>query len=285
MSPLIPRPGHRLLRCRVCRLDLTAAGGALVCRNRHSFDVAREGYVNLLRGRKRQPASGGDSPEQLRYRTAFLDAGHFDGIAAIIAEQVQQSGTKPMSSQWRILDAGSGTGHHLARMAEALAPPVVGIGLDISKEAARQAARRWPMLAFAVSDLWTEWPVRDAAVDLVISIFAPKNYPEAARVLRPGGWLAVAYPGADHMIELRDRFGLLSQHEPAARCYTEATGRLIGQPTIRRLHRRTVLDGAAIRSAILMGPNARRITASALDAERGRVAVTFDVILLFARKE
>ena len=82
------------------------------------------------------------------------------------------------------------------------------------------------MLAFAVTDLWTEWPVRDAAVDLVISIFAPKNYPEAARVLRPGGWLAVAYPGADHMIELRDRFGLLSQHEPAARRYTERRKRL-----------------------------------------------------------
>jgi len=215
VSPLIPRPGLGLLRCPVCRHELTAAAGALVCRNRHSFDVAREGYVNLLRGRKRQPASGGDSPEQLRYRTAFLDAGHFDDIAAIIAEQVQQSRTKQMSRQWRILDAGSGTGHHLARMAEALAPPVVGIGLDISRDAARHASRRWPVLAFAVADLWTDWPVQSAAVDLVISIFAPKNYPEAARVLRPGGWLAVAYPGADHMIELRDRFGLLSQHEPA----------------------------------------------------------------------
>jgi 23S rRNA (guanine745-N1)-methyltransferase len=285
VSPLIPRPGHRLLRCPVCRLELTAAAAALVCRNRHSFDLAREGYVNLLRGGKRQPALGGDSREQLRYRAAFLDAGHFDGIAAIIAEQVQQSGTKPMSGQWRILDAGSGTGHHLARMAEALAPPVVGIGLDISKEAARHAARRWPMPTFAVADLWTEWPVQDAAVDLVISIFAPKNYPEAARVLRPDGWLAVAYPGANHMIELRDRFGLLSQHEPATRRYIEAAGRLIGQPIIRRLHRRTVLDGAAIRSAILMGPNARRITASALDAEPRPVAVTFDVNVLFARKK
>jgi hypothetical protein len=87
------------------------------------------------------------------------------------------------------------------------------------------------------------------------------------------------------MIELRDRFGLLAHHTPAARRYTEAAGRLIGQPTIRRLHRRSVLDGAAIRSAILMGPNALRITASALDAEPGPVAVTFDVIVLFARKK
>jgi hypothetical protein len=61
----LPRPGHGLLRCPVCRLELTTAAGALVCRNRHSFDLAREGYVNLLSSRKRQPASGGDSPEQL----------------------------------------------------------------------------------------------------------------------------------------------------------------------------------------------------------------------------
>jgi len=217
VSPLLFRPGHRLLRCPVCRLDLTAAGGALACRNRHSFDLAREGYVNLLRRKKgRRPASGGDSLEQLRHRARLLDAGHFDAIAATIAEHVRQNDTR----WWRILDAGSGTGHHLANIAKAVSPDVVGLGLDLSAGAARQAARHWPMFAFAVTDLWTEWPVRDAAVDLVISIFAPKNYPEAAWVLCPGGWLAVAYPGADHMIELRGRFRLLSQHEPAARRYT-----------------------------------------------------------------
>ena len=161
MSPLIPRPGLGLLRCPVCRHELTAAAGALVCRNRHSFDVAREGYVNLLRGRRRQPASGGDSPEQLRYRTAFLDAGHFDAIAATIAEHVRQNDTRG----WRILDAGSGTGHHLANIAKVLSPDVVSLGLDISAGAARQAARHWPMFVFAVTDLWTEWPVQDGAVD------------------------------------------------------------------------------------------------------------------------
>src|SRR6202035_873382 len=111
--------------------------------------------------------------------------------------------------------------------AEALPQPVIGIGLDISRDAARRAAPRWATLAFAVADLWTEWPVQDAAIDLVISIFAPKNFPQAARVLRPAGWLAVVYPGTDHMAELSDRFGLLRQHKHAARRYTEAAGRLI----------------------------------------------------------
>jgi 23S rRNA (guanine745-N1)-methyltransferase len=272
------------LRCPVCRIDLTAIPGALVCRNHYSFDLSREGYVNLLRGGRRQPASGGDTREQLRYRTAFLEARHFDGIAAKIAEHVQQSDTEPIFGQWRSLDAGSGTGHHLARIAEALAPPVVGLGLDISKDAARRAARRWPMLAFAVADLWTEWPVQDAVIDLVISIFAPKNFPEAARVLRLGGWLAVAYPGTEHMAELRDRFGLMQRHEPAGERYAEAVKRFVGTPTIRRLRRKTVLDDAAIRSAILMGPNARHMPGVGLDAEPRPIAVTFDFMILLARK-
>ena len=59
---------------------------------------------------------------------------------------------------------------------------MVGLGLDISSEAGRYAARRWPSLAFATVDLWREWPIRDAAVDLVVSVVAPKNFAETARV-------------------------------------------------------------------------------------------------------
>jgi len=269
-----------LLQCPVCRLDLIAAGNTLACRNRHSFDLAREGYVNLLRRKGRQPASGGDTLEQLRHRATFLDAGHFDPIAMTIAEHVRQKETK----LGRILDAGSGTGHHLANIAKALSPDVVGLGLDISPGAARQATRRWPTLAFAVTDLWTEWPVQDGAVDLLISIFAPKNFPETARVLRRAGWLAVAYPGTDHMTELRDRFGLMRLHETAARRYTEAVNRFIGPPTVRRLRWQTFLDDAAIRSAILMGPNAHHVAISRLDGELGPMAVTFEFMVLLARR-
>jgi 23S rRNA (guanine745-N1)-methyltransferase len=128
--------------------------------------------------------------------------------------------------------------------------------------------------------------VRDAAVDLVASIFAPKNFPETARVLRPGGWLALAYPGPKHLIELRDRFGLLRQDEESPRRYADMATRFIGRPTVARLRSRAVLDPAMARAAILMGPNARHVDRSILDAGIGPhpLTVTFDINVLFALK-
>jgi 23S rRNA (guanine745-N1)-methyltransferase len=280
VSSLQPRPGHWLLRCPFCKSGFTDAAGALVCRNGHSFDLAREGYVNLTSGRRRRSAASGDSPTQLRYRAEFLNAGHVDAVAAMVAAHVEEV---PYLSR-HVLDAGSGTGHHLARIIARLPGTVIGLGLDISKDAARQAARRWPTSAFAVADLWADWPVRDAAVDLVVSIFAPKNFPETARVLRPGGCLALAYPGPEHLIELRDRFGLMRQNEESFGRYADMGVQFIGPASVTRIHSRAVLDPATARAVILMGPNARHVDASSLHIGTVPLVVTFDIYVLLARK-
>ena len=269
MAPLAPRSGHRLLRCPICRLDLRVAAGALACPNRHNFDLAREGYVNLLPGRRRRPANGGDRLEQLRHRAAFLEAGHFDFVAAAICSRLRQAAALPADRYWHILDAGCGTGHHPARIVAELGSSIVGLGLDIAGAAARRASRRWPGLAFAVADLWAEWPVHDAAVDLVISVFAPKNFGGDSAGPRPGGCVAVVYPGPNHLAELRQRYALMRHHQQKARHYAEAARRTIGPPTVMRLVRRALLDPAAVCDAVLMGPNARHIAPSVLDPETG----------------
>jgi 23S rRNA (guanine745-N1)-methyltransferase len=280
VSSLRPRPGHWLLRCPLCKSGFAAAAGALVCRNGHSFDLAREGYVNLLPSGSRRPAAGGDGPAQLRHRARFLEAGHFDAVATLVAAHVQNVGDLPR----HVLDAGSGTGHHVAGIAAKLRGSVIGLGLDISKDAARQAARRWPTPAFAVADLWTEWPMHDGAVDLVVSIFAPKNFPETVRVLRPGRWLAVAYPGPDHLIELRDGFGLLRQNNDNPGGYADIITRFVGEPATARLLSRAILDPAVARAVILMGPNAWHVDPSSLDIGPHPLMVTFDINILFAQK-
>jgi 23S rRNA (guanine745-N1)-methyltransferase len=310
VAPRLPRPGHGLLRCPVCRLDLAGAGGILVCGNRHSFDLARDGYVNLLDGRRRSLIARGDSAEQLGHRTAFLEAGHFDPVASAIAAHVAHAGPAsraegwrvldaghfdPVASAiashvaraapvegWRVLDAGCGTGHHLAGVSAALKTPVIGLGFDIARTAAQRAARQWRELAFAVADVWVEWPVHDETADLVLSIFAPKNFAEMSRVLRPGGWLALAYPGPNHLAELVHRFGLMQQHAGKTGRYAEATERLVGPSTTVRLVHRMSLDRESVRHAVLMGPNARHI--AALDVEAAAIDVTIDIAMLFARK-
>ncbi len=284
MAPRSSRPGHGLLRCPLCRLDLAGAAGFLACRNRHSFDLAREGYVNLLDGRRRGLLAHGDTAEQLDHRTALLEAGHFNPVAAAIAAHVARAGPASRDGGWRVLDAGCGTGHHLAAIAAALAKPAIGLGVDIARMAAQRAARRWPALAFAVVDIWGEWPVQDEAADLVLSIFAPRNFAEIARVLRPGGWLALAYPGPDHLAELVARFGLLRQQAGKAARYVAAAERRVGSATTSQLVRRISLDRTGVHHAVLMGPNARHIAASALDLDAAAIDVTIDIAILFARK-
>jgi 23S rRNA (guanine745-N1)-methyltransferase len=283
VAPRLPRPGHGLLRCPVCRLDLVGAAGLLVCRNRHSFDLARDGYVNLLDGRRRSLIARGDSAEQLDHRSAFLEAGHFNPVAGAIAAHVARACPASPGPGWRVLDAGCGTGHHLAGVCAALQAPVIGLGFDIARTAAQRAARRWQKLAFAVADVWAEWPVQNEAADLVLSIFAPKNFAEMARVLRPGGWLALAYPGPDHLAELVQRFGLLQQHAGKTGRYVEATRPLVGPSTTARLVRRISLGRENVRHAVLMGPNAHHIAAAALDVAPA-MDVTIDIAMLFARK-
>jgi 23S rRNA (guanine745-N1)-methyltransferase len=165
-----------------------------------------------------------------------------------------------------------------------LQAPVVGLGLDISSAAGRHAARRWPSLAFATADVWRQWPVRDAEADLVMSVFAPKNFAETARVLRPGGLLEMAYPGPNHLAELRQGFGLMRQHASKTDRYMEAAAKHIGSPITARLLRRTMLSLAGIRDVVLMGPNAHGVTTAALQLDADSLRVTFDIVMLFAWK-
>jgi 23S rRNA (guanine745-N1)-methyltransferase len=280
VAPRPPRAGHGLLRCPVCRADLTPAPGALVCANRHGFDLARDGYVNLLGGSRRRTAAGGDTAAQLRHRAAFHRAGHVRPLIEQVAAHVRPARS---TNDVTVLDAGCGSGDVLAGLLAHIGAPTIGLGLDIAVDAARMAARCWPEPGFAVADLWAPWPVRDGATDVLISSFAPKNFPEMARVLRHGGWLGLVYPGPDHLGELVARFGLLRPHAGKAERYRDATRRTIGPVDATRLRYRVRLDSAAIRDAVAMGPAARHTRAAEPDVVEPAV-VTLDFVILFARK-
>jgi 23S rRNA (guanine745-N1)-methyltransferase len=186
-----------LLRCPVCGGALAAGDGVLRCGQGHSFDVAKQGYVNLVPG-------NGDSAEMVEAREAFLGAGHFRRMTGALVEEalgVELGGA--------VVDVGAGTGHHLAYVLAA-PPERLGLALDTSTAALRRAARIHPRVAAIGADAWKPLPVRDEVAALVLSVFAPRNAAELARVLAPGGALIAITPTTRHLAELVGPLGLLS---------------------------------------------------------------------------
>jgi 23S rRNA (guanine745-N1)-methyltransferase len=192
-----------MLACPHCGSGLTEAAGSLRCENGHSFDVARQGYVNLLPG----PAPyQGDTAEMVAARADFLDRGHLAPLQAALATA---TGERAGEAPGGIVDAGGGTGHHLAAVLDR-AHDRPGVCLDLSRHAVRRAARVHPRVGAAVCDVWTALPVRDDAAAAVQSVFAPRNGAEIARVLAPGGAAVVVSPTERHLHELVARLGMVS---------------------------------------------------------------------------
>ncbi len=258
--PSLPGAAVALLACPVCGAGLAAVddGAGLRCTAGHLFDRARQGQVSLLPPGHRPPS--GDSAEMVADRVTFLDAGHYAGISAALADAVV-AGERPRT----LLDLGGGTGHHLARVLDRT-PEAVGVVLDSSRYAARRAARAHPRAVAVVADTWARWPVRDGVLDRVLVVFAPRNGAETARVLRPGGRLVVVTPAADHLAELVGPLGLLSVDPAKADRLAASLGphlRLIGSTEHRQqLH----LDPAAVRTLVGMGPHARHLAVGELAA-------------------
>lgn len=262
------------LACPYCAAPLAARGGALACPSGHSFDLARQGYVTLLpRGSR---GTGGDTAGMVAARERFLAAGHYAPLTRLLAAAA------PAAGDGAVLDLGAGTGHHLAAVLDAL-PGRAGIALDLSRYAARRAARAHPRAGAVVADAWRELPVRAGVAGLVLGVFSPRNGAETARVLGPGGTLLVLTPAPDHLAELVGALGLLTVDERKdERLATSLAPHL--EPVDRTEHGWTLtLPRADAVAAAAMGPSAHHLDAADLARRAGSlpdpVRTTASVVL------
>ncbi|MDO3701280.1 23S rRNA methyltransferase [Micromonospora sp. C28SCA-DRY-2] len=250
------------LRCPVCGQPLAEATAgttrALRCPRRHSFDVARQGYVNLLAGRA---PHAGDTAEMVAARADFLAAGHYDVIAAALTgaatEAVAQvAAAAPAAGAYPlVVDAGAGTGSYLAAVLAAL-PDAVGLALDVSKPALRRAARTHPRAAAALADTWQRLPLADASTAVLLNVFAPRNGAEFHRVLDPAGALLVVTPAADHLAELVGALDLLRVDPAKADRVAESLGGRFTPDGEIPLRRELALTGPEVATLVGMGPSA-----------------------------
>jgi 23S rRNA (guanine745-N1)-methyltransferase len=148
---------------------------------------------------------GADTPEMVEARDEFLNAGHFRRLSEALAEEASAA----VPARGAVLDLGAGTGHHLAAVLE-VQPDRQGIAVDASPAALRRAARSHPRAAAVGADAWKPLPLRDGIATVVLSVFAPRNAAELARVLAPAGSLVAVTPTTRHLHELVRPLGLLS---------------------------------------------------------------------------
>ena len=257
LEPILP-----LLRCPSCGAELSPADGALRCPRRHSFDLARHGYVGLLTGAR---ATSGDDGPMARARRDFLAAGRYapgrDAVAALATEaNLPGRAERPAT----VVDVGCGTGYYLAGVLDAL-PDAVGLGLDTSGHALRVAAKAHERAAAATWDVFRPFPIASGQVDVVLDVFAPRNPAEFHRVLRPGGVLVVVRPFGGHLAELRSQVTQMVTVDPdKERRLHQALDPYFEPARTVEVEYTTPLTRQEAVDLVLMTPSARHVTEAEL---------------------
>ena len=178
--------------CPICQNKLYRRERALVCESRHTFDIAKEGHVNLLRT---AGSLHGDNRQMVQARRLFLEKGYYSHLKEALGNAVAgyvKNGT--------LLDSGCGEGYYTEKLT---AQPALSVyGIDISSRAAALAAKKPGIKGVAVASAYS-LPVANSSLDALTNIFSPFCREEFERVLKRGGYLFNVIPAEKHLWELK----------------------------------------------------------------------------------
>lgn len=254
----MPITPFQALACPLDGLPLHVNGSAWRCSSGHSFDIASQGYANLLPVQHKRSRDPGDSKEMIAARRRFLTAGFYQPIAAAVSKAVLAG--QPADATISCLDAGCGEGYYLRELAVAAADgqTLALLGLDISK---------WAVLAAAKLDRRATWvvgsnaklPVLSGTLDRVLCMFGFPVYAEFARVIKPGGQLVQVDAGPDHLRELREIIYPSLKPERETRAPTPEGFTDVSTETLR--FTATLTSAEQIADLLTMTPHLYRATA------------------------
>ncbi len=193
-----------IINCPYCKSSLhDTREKAYVCENNHSFDVAKQGYLNLLPVNQKKSKDPGDNPMMIAARRSFLELGHYDplieSIKGLVSEKISFE-TKNITA----FDAGCGEGYYSEKALNNLANLETEIlGTDISKYAVKNAANKYKNNFYFVSSIYN-LPIANASTDLILSIFSPIAPEEFKRILSKQGRVIIVSPAPGHLCEIAE---------------------------------------------------------------------------------
>ncbi|WP_284927470.1 putative RNA methyltransferase [Acinetobacter baumannii] len=233
------------LMCPVCRQRLELVSKTWRCEQGHSYDIAKQGYVNLHVVQHKHSKNPGDTPESVDARRAFLQGGYYQPLQQAVVHLLKDLKAK------MVLDIGCGEGYYTSAMQQVVEQC---IGVDIAKNAVQHAAKLNDKVTWVVGTGAT-LPVIDQSMDVCTSLFSPIPQTEILRVLKDDGYLIVVTPATDHLYAMREAlFEQVNPHTPQK--FVEQLQDLFELKEQQVIDAPLVLDQQALKNLIAMTPYA-----------------------------
>ncbi len=231
--------------CPVCRQRLELVSKTWRCEQGHSYDIAKQGYVNLHVVQHKHSKNPGDTPEAVDARRAFLQGGYYQPLQQAVVHLLKDLKAK------MVLDIGCGEGYYTSAMQQVVEQC---IGVDIAKNAVQRAAKLNDKVTWVVGTGAT-LPVIDQSMDVCTSLFSPIPQTEILRVLKDDGYLIVVTPATDHLYAMREAlFEQVNPHTPQK--FVEQLQDLFELKEQQVIDAALVLDQQALKNLIAMTPYA-----------------------------
>lgn len=270
-----------VLACPNCNTLLEEYSDSYKCLNSHSFDKAKQGYVNLLLANHKKTSDPGDNKPMILAREDFLSLGHYDFLIDQISKSINEHIVNQKSYKPVLLDLGCGSGYYTRSLINEN-NKLKKVGVDISKNAVSIAARKDSGSTYAVASAY-RLPIVDEVADIVLNVFSPLDFSEFLRVLNPQGILIKVIPGQDHMKEIAELVYDTFKPHP-----TSIIQEIENNSTLKIMETQSVdqtvrFSTAELKQLINMTPYTYKFNEVALN-ELQEMVVTISFILILAQK-
>lgn len=277
---------QEIFQCPICMADMKIVDlKSLICTNNHTFDVTKQGYINLLNSSSKTKYN----KKLFESRKSIVDSGLF----VPLHERISQLIANGVGGEERIniLDAGCGEGSHLAYIKDnidkKLSTDVLGVGIDIAKEGIVVAARNHMDFLWAVGDL-AKTPFQEKCFDIVLNILSPANYGEFKRLLKDNSMVVKIIPQRKYLKELREIILEESREESREESYNNESIVKKFKENFRIMERHPLsyifpLDKSLIPELILMTPLSWSIKEESLQeylkTDLDHITIDFDILI------